>query len=621
MADTKISAATLTTPQTTDLIPLARGGSSVARHATVAALVQAQAASTTAVGSVELATAAETRTGTSSSLAVTPAGLAAVNERVYSAVGYGATPGSDSTAAIQAAMDAAGAAGGGIVVVEPSASAYLLTTAGTHTGIANHKYCLKFNYDNICLEIQPGATLKLADAQQADGAPVDVIIGTDRTNIRIYGGGTITGNTAGQTGWSGGYAQVVNGCLIYFWGTNGNGNHYITVEDLLLTDCFSNPVDISGYAAYEATHIRFRNLVCSAFGEGVSISLGQYVHVENITLIDAGTTQGDGVQVELSNEVVISGIRAYSSSGLTGGSAIETAGSKQVVVDNVIVDGWAGGMSIQNASWMDTQDISVSNSQFLNIVNTGLEIIEWGDTYSAENITLNGLVFRSCTVAGIYIAYNTVPVTGPVTIIGCEATGCGYGLTIAGAVKNLSIIGGKYNANTNGGLVYGFGYGTATAADTANLYISGVVARGNGTYGIEFQAAGTVDRFPTGVVSNCACEGNSTGAFVIASTGLVVENMTPNATTGISGSTIICGYRYFTPSGTPIATFLYPSAGQVLIIRFAVDTWQVIDKSQSGGNNIRLVGGVNFVPAVGNRLCLEYDEVASEWVELWRRIN
>lgn len=77
MADTKISAATLTTPQTTDLIPLARGGSSVARHATVAALVQAQAASTTAVGSVELATAAETRTGTSSTLAVTPAGLAA----------------------------------------------------------------------------------------------------------------------------------------------------------------------------------------------------------------------------------------------------------------------------------------------------------------------------------------------------------------------------------------------------------------------------------------------------------------------------------------------------------------------------------------------------------------
>lgn len=74
MADTKISAATLTTPQTTDLIPLARGGSSVARHATVAAIVQAQAASTTAVGSVELATAAETQAGTSSTLAVTPAG-------------------------------------------------------------------------------------------------------------------------------------------------------------------------------------------------------------------------------------------------------------------------------------------------------------------------------------------------------------------------------------------------------------------------------------------------------------------------------------------------------------------------------------------------------------------
>lgn len=77
MADTKISAATSTTPQTTDLIPLARSGSSVARQATVAAIVQAQTASSTAVGSVELATDAEAITGTDTTRAVTPANLMA----------------------------------------------------------------------------------------------------------------------------------------------------------------------------------------------------------------------------------------------------------------------------------------------------------------------------------------------------------------------------------------------------------------------------------------------------------------------------------------------------------------------------------------------------------------
>lgn len=103
MADTKISAATSTTPATTDLIPLERPGSAVARQATIAAIVQAQAASTTAKGAVELATAAEAKAGSSSSLAVTPAGLAYAIHQVAGAVGDGVT---DDTAAIQAAMTA-----------------------------------------------------------------------------------------------------------------------------------------------------------------------------------------------------------------------------------------------------------------------------------------------------------------------------------------------------------------------------------------------------------------------------------------------------------------------------------------------------------------------------------
>ena len=77
MADTKISAATLTTPAATDLIPMERPSSAVARYSTIAAVVQAQAASVSASGAVELATTAEAQAGADTARAVTPAGLAA----------------------------------------------------------------------------------------------------------------------------------------------------------------------------------------------------------------------------------------------------------------------------------------------------------------------------------------------------------------------------------------------------------------------------------------------------------------------------------------------------------------------------------------------------------------
>lgn len=617
MADTKISAATLTTPQTTDMIPMERSGSAVARYSTVAAIVQAQAASTAARGSVELATVAETQAGTSATLAVTPAGLLAVSQAVYNVTSYGAAGGSDSTSGIQAAMDAAGAAGGGVVYVPPSADAYLLTVAGTHTGLADHKYCLKFNYDNITLYIDTGATLKLADAQQADGAPVDMIVGVDLAHITITGGGTITGNTAGQTGWSGGYAQVTSGCLIYIWGTNGGGCSHITISDLTLSDHFSNPIEINNYTQYDGSYVRLENLYCSAFGEGPSVGNSRHVYVADVYVNDtANVSVGDGVQVENSKDVVITGIQVKTNGG---GAAIEAAGSQQVVISDFVIDGWSTGISIQSTLTLDTTDISVIGGQILNCATVGIEIIEWYAT-SVSRITLSGCVIRSCATAGIYLAYTNAPITGPVTIVDCEATGCGYGFVSAGAVKDLSIIGGRYDDNTNGGVVYGYGYGTATAADTVGLLITGVSAKDNGAWGIEFADGGTSDRYPTGLVSNCICTGNSTGAYSIGSS-CYIENMLPNAITAYSDTTTICGYRYFSPSTGAIKTFLFPSPGQQVIIRFAVDTWHVIDKSQSGGVNIRLVGGVNFVPAVGNRMCLEYNEVDAEWVELWRRIN
>ena len=79
MANKKISEATpKATLDNTDMIPLAASGSATAYHIKGEKIFDSiPAATTSAKGSVELATNAETQTGTDTERAVTPAGLAA----------------------------------------------------------------------------------------------------------------------------------------------------------------------------------------------------------------------------------------------------------------------------------------------------------------------------------------------------------------------------------------------------------------------------------------------------------------------------------------------------------------------------------------------------------------
>lgn len=75
-----------------------------------------------------------------------------VKNSAYGAIGDGST--NDRTA-VQAAMDACGAAGGGVVLLPPGT--YLCHTATTSGGISN---CLATKYDNVELRLEAGAVLK-----------------------------------------------------------------------------------------------------------------------------------------------------------------------------------------------------------------------------------------------------------------------------------------------------------------------------------------------------------------------------------------------------------------------------------------------------------------------------
>lgn len=619
MADTKISAATLTTPQATDLIPLARSGSSVARHATVAAIVQAQAASTTAVGSVELATAAETQTGTSSTLAVTPAGLAAASYPVYNATSYGAVGGSDSTAAIQAAMDAAGAAGGGIVVVEPSASAYLLTVAGANPYDASNKYCLIFNYSNVWLDIQPGAELKLSNAQQTDaGGGVDLIIWRDKSNIRIYGGGSICGNTAGQTGWTGGYAQTANGCLIKSFGSNGGGNDRITVENLKLYDCFSNATDLSAYGEYDNTNITVRGLRVYSCGEGVVVSYCNGFLVTDILVDDsADVSVGDGIEVSSCCNGSIVGVTVQNHGG---GSAIDLASSQNVVLSDFTIDKWIWGVTAQCGAVPGYQkDIVISNGTIRDLEENGMGIEISKSTY---RITIANVNIYNVPQYGIELSPTNELIPGPITITGCTIDTAAQGIAILTGVANLSITNCQITNATTDGIYYLYGAGGGDETDRVGLNIANNQIRTCGRYGIYLSANSGVPSGweATGSIVNCRIENCTTdilrldeGAY------LDVEGIYPNSQTGDPHTDAVAGAKYYTPSGANVWTLYLPTKSQQIILVFSGLT-TVYDKSNVAvGDNLNLLNGADQNFNAGSYLCMQYDNTTAEWFELWRR--
>ena len=134
---------------------------------------------------------------------------------------FGARPGADgatNTRAIQSALDAAGTAGGGTAAVTRP-GVYDLAAQGPSPYQQGHLHCLDLRHDGLTLRIGKGVTLRLADGQQADATgPVDVVVWRSRKDLRLTGGGTIAGNTAGQRGWTKGYGQITNGMLLAGYG-------------------------------------------------------------------------------------------------------------------------------------------------------------------------------------------------------------------------------------------------------------------------------------------------------------------------------------------------------------------------------------------------------------------
>lgn len=321
------------------------------------------------------------------------------------------------------------------------AGTYEFSAQGECPYEAGKEYILDFGSGNTTLWVSPGATLKLNAGLQVDSA-VNFLVWKDARDIFIGGGGTIMLNASNQPGWvtgggatwasDNGYCQGEAGNIIdgYQTGTEYDMSSNITVENLTLKDCFSNPIDIHG-----ASHSMIRNIRSWSFGEGPQFVRGKNVVMDNIFVSDkheppywtAGGV-GDGIECAACIDFVIANcvIRDYQSSG-----GIDISYSRKGVVSNCLVDSAAGLLGSQSPLgnyWGD--DVAISNCV---VTKAGGHAVQWTSPGSAvfSNIFIDSVASGA---AGFYIADNL----RPVYLTGCTVRSAEYGVYTTNGLIEIS---------------------------------------------------------------------------------------------------------------------------------------------------------------------------------------
>ena len=442
----------------------------------------------------------------------------AVAGQAFDPEALGARPGGDAAAntkAIQSALDAAAAAGGGIVALK-TPGVYDLATQGPNPYHPGHLYCLELRGDGLTLSVGPGVTLRLAERQQAEptGA-VDIVVWRARRGVRITGGGTLSGNTDGQLYWSSGYSQITNGNLIAGYGAKDAHSERVRIDDLTLVDHCSDAIYLSGHPDNHDRDIRIADVRAADTGEGILV-----MNADDVTL-SGNRYQNDrvvghpGDGIELWN---VTGFRILKSAvhGRLGGSAIDLYGSRDGVVDGFTIDGGVEGVGIQENAALGAY------AERIEVKNGSVALSDAGSGVFTKGARVRHVTVSAVTVEGgshpgaigFQISMDNIDSRasddwrqqGPVTLKDCVAHGNEAGLLIK-TVAGLTVSGGDYSGNnatgTSDGIVWLGQKNAYRRADTRDLVIRGVRAVGNTRYGIHIDGERLVGREPRGSITLC----------------------------------------------------------------------------------------------------------------------
>jgi hypothetical protein len=431
---------------------------------------------------------------------------------------FGARTGGDpaaNTQAIQAALDAAAAAGGGIVALTQPGT-YDIAAQGPNAYQPGHRYCLELRGDGITLSVGRDVLLRLADGQQSeDTGPVDVVVWRARRDVRITGGGTISGNTDGQRLWAGRWAQITHGNLIAGYGAADAHNERIRIDDVALVDHFSNAIYLSGDPRNRDRDIRITDVRAQDTGEGILVMNADDVTLSGNRYKNVRVPDHPGDGLELWDVTRFRLLRSVVH-GTLGGSAIDLYGARDGIVEGFAIEGVVEGLGIQENTALGTY------SERIEVKNGSVMLAGAGTGVFTKGARVRHVTFTSVAVQGggkpgtigFQIAMDNIEARpsddwrqqGPVTLQDCNAHGNDVGLLIK-TVAGLTVSGGDYSGNKASAQSDGIRWaGQANAyrrADTRDLVLRGVRAVGNKRYGIHIDGQRLVGREPRGSITAC----------------------------------------------------------------------------------------------------------------------
>ncbi len=515
----------------------------------------------------------------------------------------------DNRANLQNAIDVAANSNVGIII-DVCGVVSITKAAIPNPSLPSNDYCLTLP-GNTNLIVPPCVTIQLADAQQAT-RPIDLIIMDSVDNVRIGGGGKILGNTAGQTGWAGGYAQITNGCGIRSFGLI---NTNIIISDLDISDLFSNPIEV-----VNVTTLRIEEIRSTGVGEGIEIQYCTDVYMHNIYLDDnTDVTVGDGIELASSFNVILDGFIVKNNGE---GTAVDAFGGTNYIITNGLVDGWKAGIGINDNSL---------NDQPVNFIVSNVHVKNTPDPGGAFQISGNvvDLQLMNCSADSGEIGFQFygevgLPLAGNIRMKNCEAIGnANHGLIISHALNSIKINGCEFSDNGGSGIMWNGQIQGTVEADNY-FEITNTTCNRNAVLGLYLQdnagaisPHGTIDILAQG---NGGLGGAQYSVCQVVNTfsdalDLFITNRNPvrrdffsNNLQHIAGTKVLYATAGFNnlEGGTD---------GQVLEIRYSSGASFNIDVT----GNINTVGGALFsMDTAGDMMKVRYDAASLSWYEVDR---
>ena len=358
--------------------------------------------------------------------------------RIYYAAENGVDPGNSgaaNSAALQTLIDTVNAAGGGLIRV--GVGTFELAVVGNDPHNASYRHCVEMKSGVVLSGNGSGLTVfKLANAQHSDANLVHVFTAGDGASYFGFDALRITGNTAGQTGYTQGYKQAGFGTLInvgYVNATATGEASFVTVRDCKLDDWFAGPLLFNG-----CEDVLWDGVSVDNCGEGILANFSNRVVCRRYYYTDTNSVSvGDGLEIVNGSNTIVDGFEIDSASG---GSALDMTGNG-IRITNGRITNTQQGVVIQN----DQANPDLANATEVYLEN----IVAYctGDSFGFLGSEEGGdskITIANCHANGIASVINSrgflfTPQPGgasgrwsgaDITMTGCTVTGHQVGISV-----------------------------------------------------------------------------------------------------------------------------------------------------------------------------------------------